>query len=139
MVRRCLPVVLALLVMVAAEAVGVRIYASRGMMSRKGSLLDADVMDNADDIDNAGGSLDLASIEVPVRDDAESPTIGAGRVEVRSGRPDFRVLIRKAGTERLLVAACGPDKLVREARVAVHELRKTGAVDVEIVGTEASW
>ena len=126
--RRCLPIVLVAVLMVAATAVGSRVLVRAQKRRRRADM--------------EGGLL------LPTRSGDQSVIVTTGPDnghDVRVGRPDFDVLVRAAvvgvaGKQRVVVAACGPTALVAAARKSVKSVRKEHrSVCLEFSGSESSW
>ena len=75
---------------------------------------------------------------------AHQASVAARGHQVRVGRPDFNALVRAAAagleTQRLVVAACGPPKLVEAARkAAAHAQKELRGVQIEFSGSDSRW
>ena len=167
--RRCLPIVVITLAVVASTALCRRALAyaracTRGRCRacpRDGSTRDAELgavsppQPDARLFTGATSSSTVhVDLDVPMRDDersaggarpAATEDAGAGGHVMRTGRPDVEALVRAAAADagparRLVVAACGPVTLVAAARKAVVAARKDSrGVRIEFSGGESWW
>ena len=152
--RRCLPIVLIVLSMMAAMALCRRalVYARAYLHGRcrwRAGPRDTELGSASPpqpDVRLFTGASSTAHAEptdVSVQDGAR-PSTGVGGHTVRAGRPDLAALVREAaveaGSRRLVVAACGPETLVSAARKAVAAARRDHrSVRLEFSGADSRW